>query len=280
MIEFKQANWVLRGQLLITAIAVIGLLWIAASAFFKTPLPSASLNIRTLPAGCPQMLTGQPGRHNDLMTPGGLRYSVIAPVNYQPNLQYGLLMVYPPAGFSNTAAERYYQLTTKANTQGFIAVYSTAIPLSEQALRLQREVVPHVMSQWCIDPHRVVSLGHSDGGSVTTGLTVRQAVTPPPTHIVSSAAGITAEDLKQEACPAPLNVTVLHNPKDKLFPDYGAGAVKWWAQCMQCSVQVETEATGCIRRQCAREKILRHCATTEPHSQWPVVTQHLFEWID
>ena len=137
------------------------------------------------------------------------------------------------------------------------------------------------MATWCIDPSRIVFAGHSDGGSVTAGLTVRETDhSLQPTHVVISAAGITAEDLAQEKCPAPLNVTLLHNPDDELFPAYGQGAAKWWGQCMQCKAEVITEASGCLVRQCAGQKLLRYCATSEPHTKWPSVTAHMFEWLD
>lgn len=277
----RSLNAVQIGQRLLAALAVMGLLYVLLQSWFKPPLPEAAASLKDMPAGCASVLPGGSGRHVDLSTPGGLKFTVVAPSNYQPQQQYGLLMMYPPAGFSNDLAERYYQLTRQANEAGYVVVYSAAIPLSGRALRLQSEVVPEVMRQWCINPERVVFAGHSDGGSLSTGLTVRQLrPSARPSHIVVSAAGITAEDLQQEQCPAPLNVTVLHNPQDDLFPGYGEGAAKWWGQCMQCSEAVQTEATGCVVRQCSQDKVLRHCATPEPHVKLPAVASHLFEWVE
>ncbi|MSQ65306.1 MAG: hypothetical protein EXR37_02975, partial [Limnohabitans sp.] len=152
-----------------------------------------------------------------------------------------------------------------------------AEPLA-RVLLVQSEVVPQVMATWCIDQARIVFAGHSDGGSLATGLTVRtKNRSPAPAHAVISAAGITSDELNQEACPAPLHVTVLHNPEDQLFPGYGDGTVRWCRQCLQCSEEVNTEPTVCQVRQCMSGKRLRHCATAEPHHQWPDVTSHLPE---
>lgn len=274
--------WVQRGQRLVAAAAVLGFFYILAQSWIKPPLPEAAARLMPLNSrhACDPGLSGPAGRTNPLATPSGLRYSVVAPSNYQTDQAHGLLMMYPPAGFSDDMAERYYQLTRQANEAGYVVAFSAAIPLSGKALRLQSEVVPQVMSQWCIDPDRVVLAGHSDGGSLSTGLTVR-ALMPSvkPSHIVVSAAGITAEDLQEEHCPAPLHVTVLHNPKDDLFPGYGEGAVKWWGRCMQCGEPVQTEATGCVVRSCTQGKVLRHCVTSEPHVRLPAVAAHLFEWL-
>jgi hypothetical protein len=126
-----------------------------------------------------------------------------------------------------------------------------------------------------------VYAGHSDGGTLSTGLTVRaQSQDPAPNSIVVSAAGITLEDLQQEQCPAPVNVTVLHNPKDDLFPGFGEGTVKWWGQCMQCAEPAQTESSGCTVRQCTQGKVLRHCVTPEPHVKFPAVASHMLEWLD
>ena len=274
-------TWVQKGQWLIGALALMGFLYMVGKSWIKPPAPVPAASVRSLTGSCDQVLSGQAGRTDSLKTPNGLRYSVVAPSNYQANKQHGLLMMFPPAGFDHEMAEHYYQMTTQAHSQGYVVVYSASIPLSARALRLQNEVVPQVLANWCIDPQRIVYAGHSDGGTLSTGLTVRaQAQDPAPSSIVASAAGITQEDLQQEQCPAPLNVTVLHNPKDNLFPGFGEGTVKWWAQCMQCAEPARTESTGCTVRQCSQGKVLRHCVTPEPHVKFPAVASHMLEWID
>jgi polyhydroxybutyrate depolymerase len=270
--------WVTWGQRMLLALGVLGLLWVAAMSWFKAPLPEPALSLHPLPAGCQTGLAGTAGRHTDLRTPGGLKYTVVAPANYNPQRQHGLLIMYPPAGFGSASAERYYQFTTPANQQGFIVVYSDAIPLSTQALRLQSEIATQVVGRWCIDPKRVVYAGHSDGGSIATGLAVRDRDNPvQPTHLLVSAAGIRGEDLHEEACPAPLHVNLLHNPQDERFADYGAGAARWWSACMQCTDAVK-EANGCEIKRCAQGRTLRHCETTETHAQWPTVAQQFWRW--
>ena len=284
MIETQATRtWALRSQRFIALVAVLGFFYILTQSWIKPPPPEAAASLKRMASSqvCEPGLTGRAGRSDDLSTPAGLKYSVVAPSNYQADKPHGLLMMYPPAGFSSDMAERYYQLTRQANEAGYVVVFSAAIPLSGRALRLQSEVVPLVMRQWCINPMHVVLAGHSDGGSLSAGLTVRQLMpSVKPAHIVVSAAGITATDLQEEQCPAPLNVTVLHNPTDNLFPGFGEGTVKWWAQCMQCSEAVQTEATGCVVRQCTQGKVLRHCVTSEPHVKLPAVTGHLFEWLE
>jgi poly(3-hydroxybutyrate) depolymerase len=276
-----KTDGLLWGQRLMTVLLSAGLCVVLVQILFKPELPQAVAALKVVPGDCSSGLSGTPGRHAELYTHSGLRFSVIAPSNYSVQNKYGLMMVFPPAGFSEESAERYYQLTARANAQGYVVVYSAAIPLSARALRMQHEVVPQVMATWCIDRSRIVFAGHSDGGSVTAGLTVRETdLTLQPTHVVISAAGITAEDFEQEKCPAPLNVTLLHNPDDELFPAYGQGAAKWWAQCMQCKADVINEASGCLLRQCAGQKLLRYCATSEPHAKWPSVTAHMFAWLD
>ena len=271
-----RALWLLLGLIL------IGFLYLTARSWITPELPPAAVASHSLPqGGCPPNLAGTAGRHTDLHTPGGLGFTVIAPLNYQPDRRYGLLMVFPPAGFSKDMSEHYYQLTQLGNQHGYVVAYSSAIPLSKRALALQSEVMPQIMSQWCIDADRVVFTGHSDGGSLTTGLTLRPGQSSlMPSRVVISAAGITEDDLQQEICPAPTHVTVLHNPEDQLFPGYGEGTVRWWGRCMQCSETLQTEVSGCQVRQCAQGKLLRHCVTTEPHTRWPAVTSHIWDWLD
>ena len=274
-------NWVRWGQRLLLMVGLSGLLAVFALSWFKSPLPDAADSHRSLAQGCTDHPRGQPGRLADGRTPGGLRFTVVAPRNYQPQMQHGLLVVFPPAGLTRDGAERFYGLTSQANEHGFVVVYSDAIPLSTQALKLQSEVAPWVMARWCIDPHRLVFAGHSDGGSISTGLAVRSTHgSVNPSHLVISAAGIQGDDLKLETCPAPTHVTVLHNPKDERFPNYGASTVAWWSQCMQCTETVTQDENGCVVRSCKQGKLLRHCSTQEAHAKWPAAASKMWDWLE
>ena len=283
MIDSKppaSTHWVAWGQRLLLAIGVLGMLVVAALSWLKSPLPEPVSTTRELREGCQTGLTGTAGRHTDLRTPSGLAFTVVTPVNYTPQRQHGLMIMYPPAGFGSASAERYYQFTTQAHQQGFIVVYSNAIPLSSKALLLQGEIATQVVSQWCIDPTRIVYAGHSDGGSVATGLAVRgDNHRIKPTHLLSSAAGITGEDLQKESCPAPLHVSLLHNPSDERFPNYGKSAAQWWSDCMQCT-NAGNDSSGCQIKHCSQGRTLRYCETPEKHSQWPLVAKQFWLWLD
>jgi polyhydroxybutyrate depolymerase len=274
-------NWVRWGQRFLLLVGLLGLFGVLVLSWFKPPLPEVADNTRTLPKGCEDHPRGQAGRDMDRLTAGGLRFAVVAPKNYQPDQQHGLLMVFPPAGFSRDGAERFYGLTAQAHRHGFVVVYSDAIPLSTQALRLQSEVVPWVMAHWCIDPNRLVLAGHSDGGSVSAGLALRFAkASVTPSHLVISAAGIQGDDLQKETCPAPMQVNILHSPKDERFPNYGASTVAWWSRCMQCTESIIQDESGCTVRSCTSGKQLRYCPTQEPHAKWPAVASKMWDWLE
>jgi len=220
---------------------------------------------------CKQVRTGAAGRHA-MTTQRGLGYVVITPTDYSANYRYGLLVLFPPAGFSRNAAERFYKMTQSATAAGYIVVLSDALPLSSHAMRAQADVVVEVAERWCVDAERVVLAGHSDGGLMAQGAVIKSQL--PATlnvHVVSSAAGIQQPDLASEHCPSPRRVTLLHPANDERFPGYGWGVAQWWASCFSCQTNMAEPAPGqCADAQgCSTSGSVRFCKTATSHAQYP-----------
>jgi len=235
------------------------------------PAPTAS------PAGpqsagvCAGPAPGPAGR-SETRTFHGLGITIITPTDYHADQRYGLLVLFPPAGFAPSAAERFYDVTAAATAAGFVVAVSAPLPLSAAAVRRQSEVAAAVAGRWCIDTRRVVFAGHSDGGSLAQGVVLRHADGDVrPAAIVSSAAGIRAEDLARETCPAPLSVSILHSRGDEHFPDYGEGAARWWARCFSCEpLPAAIDADTCrVASRCAPGARLEFCAGSEGHATRP-----------
>ena len=201
---------------------------------------------------------------------------VVTPTDYDGVHRYGLLVMFPPAGFNSEASERFYQLTRLATAAGYLIAFSNAVPLSTIAIKIQGDMVNEVASKWCIDPERIVLGGHSDGGSLAQGVVLRQSIgNIQATGIFSSASGIQGADLQIERCPLPRRVSVVHSSSDERFPKFGRGVANWWAQCFACQSlpdipdgQACIEATGC-----AEGGALRYCETKGTHAQLPPLFQ-------
>jgi poly(3-hydroxybutyrate) depolymerase len=181
-------------------------------------------------------------------------------------------VLFPPAGFSRNAAERFYKMTQSATASGYIVVLSDALPLSSHAMRAQADVVVEVAERWCVDTERVVLAGHSDGGLMAQGTVIKSQL--PATlnvHVVSSAAGIQQPDLASEHCPSPRRVTLLHPANDERFPGYGWGVAQWWANCFSCQTNMAEPAPGqCADAQgCSTSSSVRFCKTATSHAQYP-----------
>ena len=220
---------------------------------------------------CEAPAPGPAGR-SETSTPRGLGISVVTPTDYRADRRYGLLVLFPPAGFAPSAAERFYEVTAAATAAGFVVALSAPLPLSAIAVQRQAEVAATVAGRWCIDPQRVVFAGHSDGGSLSQGVLLRHATeTVRPTAIVASGAGIRAEDLASETCPAPLSVTILHSGRDEHFPGYGEGAARWWARCFSCApLPAHIASDTCsVASHCAPGARVEFCAGTESHARRP-----------
>jgi polyhydroxybutyrate depolymerase len=227
---------------------------------------------------CLELHIGASGRHQ-MKTQSGLGYVVVTPADYSAKHRYGLLMLFPPAGFSKIASERFYRITQYATAAGYVVAFSDALPLSSHAIRAQAEVVPEITKHWCIDADRIVLAGHSDGGLVAQGTVIKAYLsTTQGGSIVSSAAGIQQQDLTAEKCPTPKAVTLLHPAHDERFPAYGWGVAKWWANCFACKPMTDEPSPGECRdaQVCNASSSVRFCKTTESHAQYsPAFGQQL-----
>lgn len=229
--------------------------------------------------------TGDPGgagRDTSVRTAAGLAVTVVAPSDYQAGRGYGLIVAFAPAGHSPAAAERFYRLTSAATARGWIVAYPAAVPLSRRALVMQQQVAQTVAKRWCIDRRRIVYLGHSDGGSIAEGLMLRFGERElRPSQVIASAAGIRGEDLRAESCSAPFALTLIHDPADQRFPNWGVETARWWAQCWRCTGDAQAVAAGrCAELgPCANGARLRYCHATQGHLAWPRETAALFDWI-
>ena len=254
----------------ISVLLVIGMTVLFIPRLFA-PMPESG--VAGLQSGdrCESGSSGKHGRET-FISPQGLGISVVTPSDYNNRHRYGLLMMFPPAGFSGKAAERFYEITEESTAAGYVVAFSDSIPLSANAIRLQANVITEVIKRWCIDANRIVLAGHSDGGLMAQAVTLRRtAKDPNPVSVLASAAGIREEDLVSEACPEPRSVTILHTEFDERFPGYGSGVARWWARCFGCQQMSEhaglyqcVDAAGCRER-----GAVHYCATKEPHNQQP-----------
>jgi polyhydroxybutyrate depolymerase len=206
-----------------------------------------------------------------LATPGGARFKVRAPPNYDPNRAHPLLLVFPPAGFSADATESHAGLTVAATRAGFVVAFAEHRPLSPAWVRIQAEIPAAVMRHWCIDPARVVLAGHFDGGTVAEAAAFLQAIDPPPLGVVASGAGTRAGDLATQSCPAPPSVLILHSRDDTHFPTpaFGESMARWWAGCNRCRPDGKPDEAGClVFGGCEGGSVTRFCETHGPHARW------------
>ncbi|MGQ0501863.1 MAG: alpha/beta hydrolase family esterase [Panacagrimonas sp.] len=209
---------------------------------------------------------GRAGRF-ERRTPGGVPYTVVTPRNYQPGHVHPLLMVFAPASFSAGLTERYAGLTQLATQAGFVVAYAGSLQLSLPAVEKLSAVPAEVVAGWCIDPARVFSTGHSDGGTVTIALSALPQYQGRFAGIVASGVGWNQQDFADVKCPAPLPVTILHGAGDTHFPGFGRDAAQWWAACNRCTGQGAVGADACRSYTgCAAETV--YCEPDRSHWHW------------
>jgi len=223
---------------------------------------------------------GPAGASDTLSTPEGVRYSLRAPLRYQPGHAHPLLVVYAPAGHSPRANEALTGLTSAATARGWLVAYAGAKPMALPTLRALAGLPRAIAARWCVDPTRIYATGHSDGGTISTALTMLPDLPHPFAAIVPSAAGFTAADLNAYACPAPRPVRVLHNAGDTHFPGYGREAADWWAQCNGCGPPGTPDAAGCLHYgQCPATGPVEYCEGPGDHRHWPAAPEALLDFL-
>lgn len=225
-------------------------------------------------------LRGAAGRHDDERTPGGIRYRVRTPANYDAAIAHPLLLVYPGAGQSGTASERQTGLTPVATAAGFIVAYADHRRLSLPVLDDLATIPGTIAAQWCVDRKRVYVTGHSDGGTAASAMAFRADDGFIPSGIAPSAAGLMAEDLAGYRCPQPLPVLILHSANDKLFPGFGRSAADWWAACNGCAATTNVAKNTCIDfERCPAVGPVRYCEGDGSHRDWPARNATLLQFF-
>lgn len=219
----------------------------------------------------PGIKPGGAGASNDERTSAGIRYMVKTPVNYNSSIAHPLIMIYAPGGKNRYESENYMYLTQEATATGFIVAYADHRQMSTKTIEELAEIPGLIEMKWCIDKKRIFLTGHSDGGTVATGIAFLTGTKHIPAAIAPSAVGIRGEDLKEYHCPNPLPVMVMHSSQDSLFPGYGKEAIQWWAACNGCdTASPEKDADGCFTyKGCKNNVATRYCEGTGRHTEWP-----------
>jgi polyhydroxybutyrate depolymerase len=225
--------------------------------------------------------SGVAGATDGERTAKGVQFNVRTPANYDSTYAHPLLVVFAPAGNSAAASEHLTGLTTMATTAGYVVVYPTHVRNSIPVIEDFSTISSLVANNWCIDESRIYLTGHSDGGTVALAIALLDRTRHIPAAIAPSAAGFTRKDLAEFNCPAPLPVMIMHSAKDELFPGFGTEAAAWWAACNQCdSTPQKAGDNGCvIFPNCAGGVTTQYCEGTEPHENWPALTQPIIDFF-
>ncbi|HIE90053.1 MAG: poly(3-hydroxybutyrate) depolymerase [bacterium] len=214
---------------------------------------------------------GMPVNHSLQNIDGTVSYNVTTPLNYRRDFAHPLLMVWAPNGFSAFMSERYTGLTRDATEQGFVVVHASSIRLGLKSIEVLGQIPLAVMAQWCIDPALVFYTGHSDGGTVSTALTVMDDLSVHPRAIAPSAMGMRGQDMEAFSCPVPTSIMLMHNQDDGHFPGFGADVIKWWAKCNQCAAGTVPTVLGNCKEfvGCADGSVTLLCEPEGSHMYWP-----------
>lgn len=212
---------------------------------------------------------------------GKLSYLVRTPVNYDARFAHPLLVVYAAAGASARQTERYTRLTAAATSRGLIVAYVDHRPMNKKNVLELGGVAQSAAKRWCIDRQRVFMTGHSDGGTVSTGLALLESTRTDVCGVAVSAAGFTKRDLESMQCRSPIPVMIMHGAKDTLFPGWGRETAHWWAHCNGCAAPVAgPDPSGCVSySNCASAAPVLYCEGTQSHGEWPGLEVRIVEFL-
>lgn len=208
-------------------------------------------------------------------------YRVRAPANYDPRYAHPLLVVYAYAGGRAKAVERFSKLTAAATARGLIVAYADHRSMSKRNVESLASVASQVSKHWCIDQHRVFYTGHSDGGTVSTALSLLPESRDTMHAIAVSAAGFRAQDLEDLGCRTPMPVMVMHGSNDSLFPGWGRETSKWWAACNHCDATPgPPDTSGCRAYSgCDKGAPVLYCEGPQSHAQWPGLQNRVVDFL-
>ncbi|HXT67516.1 MAG TPA: hypothetical protein VN657_12060 [Nitrospiraceae bacterium] len=214
---------------------------------------------------------GNAGSSNDEQTSAGIRYMVKTPANYNSHIAHPLLMVYAPGGRNRYESEDYMYLTQAGTAAGFVVAYADHRTMTSKAIEELAEIPGLIEKKWCIDKKRIFLTGHSDGGTVAMGIAFLAGTKHIPAAIAPSAVGIRGDDLKEQSCPGPLPVMVMHSSHDTHFSGYGKETIQWWAACNGCDTAGPVrDGDGCVTyASCKNNVTTRYCEGTGTHPEWP-----------
>jgi polyhydroxybutyrate depolymerase len=214
---------------------------------------------------------GHAGSSTDEQTSAGIRYMVKTPANYNSNIAHPLLMVYAPGGRNRYESEDYMYLTQAGTAAGFVVAYADHRTMTSKSIEELAEIPGLIEKKWCIDKKRIFLTGHSDGGTVAMGIAFLAGTKHIPAAIAPSAVGIRGDDLKEQSCPGPLPVMVMHSSHDTHFPGYGKETIQWWAACNGCDTAGSVrDGDGCVTyASCKNNVTTRYCEGTGTHPEWP-----------
>lgn len=210
-----------------------------------------------------------------------LSYLVRTPVNYDARFAHPLLVVYAAAGASARQTERYTRLTAAATSRGFVVAYVDHRTMNLKNVVELGGVAQSVAKRWCVDRQRVFMTGHSDGGTVSTGLALLESTRADVRGIAVSAAGFTRQDLEAMQCRSPIPVMIMHGAKDTLFPGWGRETAQWWARCNGCAAPVAgPDPSGCVTySNCASAAPVLYCEGSQSHREWPGLEARIVEFL-
>lgn len=270
----------IKGCLLLAMLAVAGLSACSGDAAGPADIAGRYDYPAALPSSCP----GGPLQDAvaaGKVTAGKLSYLVRTPANYDARFAHPLLVVYAAAGASASQTEHYTRLTAAATSRGLVVAYVDHRPMGLKNVVELGGVAQNVAARWCIDRQRVFLTGHSDGGTVSTGLALLESTRADVSGIAVSAAGFTKQDMEEMQCRSPIPVMIMHGAKDTLFPGWGRETAQWWAQCNGCAAPVAgPDPAGCVTySNCASAAPVMYCEGQQSHREWPGLESRIVEFL-